>query len=274
MIQRILTAVCLIGLVFASVAFFPGPVFLLLGSLLLVLSLKEFRNLAKGFGLSLFSPTLCLVPALPWIWVYLPVWIPAFLVFSVLLLLFWSVLKHENLPTSLPSIASSVFLLLYLGVPIAILCSYHPSYAGELSTLPWELGVILLTVWLSDSGAYFVGKAFGRHKVTPRISPNKSLEGFLAGFLVPVLVVPFIAMYLVPGRSFLFFVVAVSVTTAASIFGDLFESQLKRGAGTKDSSHLLPGHGGILDRIDSLLTAVPAYHLVVILQAKLAILIF
>ncbi len=135
-----------------------------------------------------------------------------------------------------------------------------------------ELGLIFLLssmalVWIADIGAYFVGKAFGKHKLAVQISPGKSIEGAIGGLLL-CYVYAFLCVYFLPFESTLFgawairfgwvpMFLMVTVLTAFSIFGDLFESQLKRLAGVKDSSHLLPGHGGVLDRVDALIPAMP-----------------
>jgi phosphatidate cytidylyltransferase len=135
-----------------------------------------------------------------------------------------------------------------------------------------ELGLVFLLttmalVWVADIGAYFVGKAFGKRKLAAQISPGKSIEGALGG-LVLCYAYAFICIYFLPFESTLFgawairfgwipMLIMVTVLTAFSIFGDLFESQLKRLAGVKDSSHLLPGHGGVLDRVDALIPTMP-----------------
>lgn len=135
-----------------------------------------------------------------------------------------------------------------------------------------ELGLIFLLtsialVWVADIGAYFVGKAFGKHKLAIHISPGKSVEGAVGGLLLCYLYAFLCVVYLPLGDS-LFgawairfgwvpMFLMVTVLAAFSIFGDLFESQLKRLAGVKDSSFLLPGHGGVLDRIDALLPTMP-----------------
>ncbi|QWE05001.1 phosphatidate cytidylyltransferase [Polynucleobacter sp. JS-JIR-II-50] len=135
-----------------------------------------------------------------------------------------------------------------------------------------ELGLIFLLssmalVWVADIGAYFVGKAFGKHKLAVQISPGKSIEGAVGGLML-CYVYAFLCVYFLPFESTLFgawairfgwvpMFLMVTVLTAFSIFGDLFESQLKRLAGVKDSSHLLPGHGGVLDRVDALIPAMP-----------------
>lgn len=135
-----------------------------------------------------------------------------------------------------------------------------------------ELGLSFLLssialVWVADIGAYFIGKAFGKHKLAVQISPGKSIEGAIGG-LILCYVYAFLCVYFLSFESTLFgawairfgwvpMFLMVTVLTAFSIFGDLFESQLKRLAGVKDSSGLLPGHGGVLDRVDALIPTMP-----------------
>jgi phosphatidate cytidylyltransferase len=135
-----------------------------------------------------------------------------------------------------------------------------------------ELGLVFLLssmalVWVADIGAYFIGKAFGKHKLAAQISPGKSIEGAIGGLVLCYLYALLCVVYLPLGDT-LFgawairfgwvpMFLMVTVLAAFSVFGDLFESQLKRLAGVKDSSHLLPGHGGVLDRVDALIPTMP-----------------
>ena len=135
-----------------------------------------------------------------------------------------------------------------------------------------ELGLVFLLstialVWVADIGAYFIGKAFGKRKLAVQISPGKSVEGAIGG-LILCYGYALVCAFSLPFESTLFgawairfgwapMLLIVTVLTAFSIFGDLFESQLKRLAGVKDSSHLLPGHGGVLDRVDALIPTMP-----------------
>ena len=101
--------------------------------------------------------------------------------------------------------------------------------------------------------AYFVGSAIGAHKLAPRISPSKSVEGFFGGIVGSVIVWVIMALFLVPDLDLALAVACGLVVGIASVVGDLFESRLKRGVGVKDSGNLIPGHGGLLDRSDSML---------------------
>ena len=126
----------------------------------------------------------------------------------------------------------------------------------------WLL-VALMTVWAADTGAYFAGRAFGKHKLAPRISPNKTIEGLVGGLVLAVIVGMAVASFTgIPITSLPAVALLCAVTVLFSAVGDLFESLLKRHAGAKDSSDLIPGHGGILDRADSVLAALPVFALV------------
>lgn len=172
---------------------------------------------------------------------------------------FVAILKYkQQLDNSPQAVAASKFLIgLIVLVPAWwALVSLHQkdSYAG------WFLYLFLL-VWFADTGAYFAGKFFGKHKLAPLISPGKTIEG-LAGGLAAVLLLSCAWLFIYPVESKqLTFVVLSLVTALFSVVGDLFESLLKRQAKVKDSSALLPGHGGILDRVDSVLAAAPIFVL-------------
>ena len=120
-------------------------------------------------------------------------------------------------------------------------------------------------IWLNDTGAYCTGSLLGRHKMFPRVSPKKSWEGFAGGLLFCVAAAVGAWCFGIQGWDLWQWLVAGAVACAASTYGDLFESLLKRNAGIKDSGNLIPGHGGILDRIDSLLMVAPAFMLLVLL---------
>lgn len=134
-------------------------------------------------------------------------------------------------------------------------------YLWQLSA--WWLMYVFLLVWCADSGAYFVGRKLGRRKMAPNVSPNKSMEGLAGGLVTGLLVVIVISVFKLQltGVALVAFVALSAVTILASVLGDLFESMLKRRAKVKDSGTILPGHGGILDRIDSLLSATPIFAL-------------
>lgn len=126
----------------------------------------------------------------------------------------------------------------------------------------WWLLTALAVVWAADSGAYFAGRKFGMLKLAPRVSPNKTVEGLIGGAVAGVAVGVGLSLLAGATAAQLPWVALVSlVAVLFSVVGDLFESLLKRHVGVKDSGHLIPGHGGVLDRIDGVLAALPAFAL-------------
>ena len=124
----------------------------------------------------------------------------------------------------------------------------------------WLMIYLLTLVWVADIGAYFSGRRYGRHKLAPGISPGKTWEGVAGGLVLNALWISLVFLLSDGwGISYLSFLVLGLITSAISVVGDLYESILKREAGLKDSGKLLPGHGGVLDRIDSIIAATPVF---------------
>jgi phosphatidate cytidylyltransferase len=126
---------------------------------------------------------------------------------------------------------------------------------------PYILLFLLVLIWIADSGAYFTGMRWGKRKLAPIISPGKSWEGVLGGLFGALLCGVFLALYYQDKSGALWLIPISLITVAMSVVGDLFESTLKRRMDVKDSGSLLPGHGGVLDRIDSLIAAAPVFVL-------------
>jgi phosphatidate cytidylyltransferase len=124
----------------------------------------------------------------------------------------------------------------------------------------WLILAVMVLVWVADVGAYFAGRTFGKHKLAPRVSPGKSWEGLVGGLLASLLVALIVGVVRGwPSRELVFGLCGAGLVVLVSVVGDLTESMFKRQVGIKDSSNLLPGHGGVLDRIDSLTAAVPVF---------------
>jgi len=140
-----------------------------------------------------------------------------------------------------------------------------PAWQGLVQLKQWPQAngliiAVMVLVWGADIGAYFAGKAFGKRKLAPRVSPGKSWEGFFGGLAASLLITLAVGLQQGWSTSGLLLALAGAVlVVAASVIGDLTESMFKRQSGIKDSSNLLPGHGGVLDRIDSLTAAIPLF---------------
>lgn len=130
---------------------------------------------------------------------------------------------------------------------------------------PWVLLMLMALVWVADIGAYFAGRRFGKNKLAPSISPGKTWEG-VAGGMLGVSIYVLIIWYVIPFAALPFILLAAWWWTGLAVIGDLFESAIKRQAGVKDSGALLPGHGGLLDRIDALTSTLPLATMVILLQ--------
>ena len=156
---------------------------------------------------------------------------------------------------SIHDAATDVIAPVYVGLPLGMLVGVHVM-AGWRATL-----LLIGTIIVSDSAQYYTGRAFGRRPLAPTISPKKTVEGAIGGVVFGVAFMAAVSfLVLPPVASLASRIVVAAIVVALGILGDLFESRLKREAGVKDSSSLIPGHGGILDRIDALLFATPAFY--------------
>lgn len=263
--QRILTAIVLVPLVLLLIFFSPRQPLLLMGAVLVVavLALWEYLGLADAMGAKTPRGTTvaCLVILLAAVFRRPDLTAPV--MGALALALFIVCAFRSPMSRVLPDTAYSVFGLLYVGMAMATLYLISTQDNG-----PSLLLFLFLVVWTGDIAALYVGRSLGRRKLAPALSPNKTWEGSLASVGGSVL----IAVGLVwlagalaersidalnyPGSILHWIGLAVLLNVAAQV-GDLVESAIKRGAGVKDSGHLLPGHGGMLDRIDALLLAAP-----------------
>jgi phosphatidate cytidylyltransferase len=159
-------------------------------------------------------------------------------------------------PNALASVSASLFPALYLGLPVGALVAVR-RIGG-----PRALFLLMLTIIVSDSMQYYTGRLLGRHPLAPIVSPKKTVEGALGGFVFGTAAFAIIGAWWLPQIPTGLRVGLGLTIVALGIAGDLFESMLKRSANVKDSSSLIPGHGGILDRIDALLFAAPVYYIV------------
>lgn len=248
--SRVVTALGLIAVALYLVFWSHPYVFLAAAALMSLLCYREFSDLVVGHGIrkpGVFGLAAGLIILL---------WPQQSLIGITLLTLIafsWA-LRFDNLRDVLPQVACSLLSAFYAFAP------WH--YAVELRHLSVHLVFFALSLnWAGDSVAYYVGRTIGKHRLAPIVSPKKSWEGAIASVAGSVIVgliylghfTPFIPLWKIA--------IVGALANIAGQFGDLAESSIKRGAGVKDSGNLLPGHGGMLDRVDSSLFALPVAYL-------------
>lgn len=260
---RILSGTVLIVLTVAAVWYAPAWLFLLIALLLVVLGCHEYAGLARASGLSIPATASALAAALTcasfageafggaaWIPLDL-VLMTAFVTLGALTLASW-----DGGHGAVATVSAALLPSFYLGLPVGAMLAVRERGG------PAPLFLLMLTVIVSDSAQYFVGRALGRRPLAPRVSPKKTVEGAYGGFFFGALLFVVAGAWWLPGVPMLLRVLLGVTVVALGIAGDLFESMLKRSAGVKDSSALIPGHGGVLDRIDALLFTAPVYYVV------------
>lgn len=164
-------------------------------------------------------------------------------------------------PTTLGEVASNLLAVVYVGLSIGSMVSLRATPPDAVGRM-WVF-FLLAVVMLGDTAAYYTGSAVGKHALAPKISPKKTIEGLMGGLIVSVVAAAIAAEFLIPDFDWMRGACVGFGLAWLGVVGDLFESLLKRSAGVKDTSSIFPGHGGILDRIDSLLFAAPALLLYV-----------
>lgn len=257
LLKRILTAAALILIVVWVLATDLPYIFPVFTALVLLLSAWEWAGLADlhsnihksgylifvvfCFGIMLFLPVvlnLCFVILL-WAWMFVAV-------------LFYA---NQKAPLAL----NQAKLRLIIGAPVLVIAWLAMNILRQqIEGFNWTLYLLTL-VWITDSAAYFIGKRWGKRPLAKSVSPNKTWEGAIGGvsaaLIYTAVVLPWLPIYWQPWRLF----PIVFITVIFAVMGDLVESLFKRMANVKDSGHLLPGHGGILDRVDGLIAAVPLF---------------
>ena len=286
MIKRVATAVVLIPLVLLLVLKAPLFLLALVAGVIALLAIAEFLKLVTHYGVQPLGPATHVFVALFFVFVIIvstnrtPLVETTAILYGLALaaalapFVFLTVaMRRADLASGYPAAAASTFAFAYIAIPMALLVAIRQQPAGAIWTI-----YTLLAVWAGDIFAYFVGKSLGRHRMSPEISPKKTWEGAVASILASVIVgmlwfqhaagisAVLLRVGLIERRDGMFglqqphlwpiILLSVVVNIAAQL-GDLVESLIKRGAGVKDSGTILPGHGGMLDRIDAMLFAVP-----------------
>jgi len=279
--KRVLTAVALIPVVLLIVFKAPWPVFDFVVAAIVILTLREYLDVTDAYGIKPFRWITYLASMLVvlgfilynfrWMGWWLPTAAFSAIALSYLLVLIFGVpaVFRRDMKMIVPASAMSAFGVFYIAFSLGLLIRLRHMPQSEYLII-----FILFSVWGGDIAAYYIGKNFGRHKLAPVVSPNKSWEGAIASVIASIgiaVVVFYFRQYinalfmhepdpdvLDPVPLGTLYVAGLGLlSNIAAQFGDLFESALKRGAGVKDSGTLLPGHGGMLDRIDALLFAIP-----------------
>jgi phosphatidate cytidylyltransferase len=283
--KRVATAAVLIPIVLVLVLRAPVPLLAAVVAAVAVLTLREYVDLVRHYNVEPFRVPLYVVVLLAFAALaaqtgsdYLIATTQmlfgiAVAVVAVASLFLALAMRRAPLATGFPAAAAATFGFLYVAIPLAMLVQLRQQGSGAFLIL-----YILIVVWMGDTAAYYTGRALGRHKLAPRVSSGKTWEGTVGSFAGAIVCGTLVFAYSRPISSGLisagllttaqaylppqmpplwhFAALSAAINIAAQI-GDLAESLLKRGAGVKDSGTILPGHGGMLDRIDALLFAAP-----------------
>ena len=252
---RIGSAAVLLSIVIGTIWFLPPVATLVLAAVAAPLAFVEYSRLAEALGARVprvitAAAVIATCVAVGSLVIPLEVVLmSAFIAIAAL-----AVAIGTPGPAVLRDLAASVFPLLYIGLPIGSLAAVRLVGGRE------ALMLLVVTIVVSDSAQYYTGRAIGRRPLAPAISPKKTIEGAAGGVVLGTAAMTSGGALLFPAASPVILVLASAAVVVLGIVGDLFESLLKRSANVKDSSQLIPGHGGVLDRIDSWLFAGPVYY--------------
>ncbi len=258
---RTLSGILFVLIIVGSILLSPYA-FLVVFALLTVGSLFEFHRLTNmqehvdvNKYLAMLGGAILFISSFLYVFV-----LQSYLIFFVyalfIMLVFFSELfLQKNNP--IHNIAYFLFGQIFIALPFSIL-NFILYITNAFN--PWLLIAMFALIWLYDSGAYLVGVSIGKHKMFPRISPKKSWEGFVGGVVVALLSGYFCSI-LLKEISLIYWLLFALIVVIAGTFGDFFESLIKRKIGIKDSGTIMPGHGGLLDRFDSMLFVAPAIYM-------------
>lgn len=253
--KRIATAVVLIPSVLYLIFFLDTHYFKIAMTIVLILGAWEWCRL---IGIKEIPAQAVYISSLVLI-AFLSLYIPSFIIY-LLAAAWWlfAIYLVATYPNSEDLWRNNIIIKALIGAAILL-----PTWLGTVELQadnPWKMMFIFVLVWAADIGAYFAGRKFGKRKLAPNVSPGKSIEGVFGGLLVSLVIALLFKNFVgLENLSLLSAAIIFSLMVLFSILGDLSESLFKRASGVKDSSQLLPGHGGILDRIDSLTAAVPMF---------------
>jgi phosphatidate cytidylyltransferase len=246
---RFASGIALAAVALAAILFLPIVALRVVACLVAALAAYEYLEIVD-------SPMRAIVLAVALCWVSSDLTMPASQLLLMMALL-WVTAEVLVANHSIAQATSGVFGAVYVGMPLGMLVAIQ-TLQGSVATL-----LLIGTIVVSDSAQYYVGRMLGRRPLAPSISPKKTIEGAIGGFVCGTAFMMVVGAQMLPPVGYGPLLVLSLLVVGLGICGDLFESRLKRTAGVKDSSSLIPGHGGVLDRIDALLFAVPPFYLFV-----------
>jgi phosphatidate cytidylyltransferase len=284
---RVLSALVLLPVVVGTIWFLSAGATFLLAAVAAVFGFVEYRAIARGLGVSVSGG----VGGVAVVLVCFAMWAAdsasdfsmngetnlapnlVYLVLMTALIVVGSTSIARGRPGAgvLADAAATLFAPIYIGLPLGALAAVRGDVGalGARSNIAWDtvdgrwvLLLLLIVIVVSDSAQYYTGRAVGRRPLAPTISPKKTVEGAIGGVVFGTIAMTFAGRYIFASPLWMLALVGAAISLLG-IVGDLFESLLKRSAGVKDSSNLIPGHGGVLDRIDSWLFAAPVYYIFV-----------
>ena len=259
---RVISGALLLVAVVIALWLLPPVVLLAIAAVVALLAFREYVDIAARSGVRVSRPAGAAAVAVACVAVGMPGLPVEAAIAGITLALAALALGATTTPApgtagTLQTAAISVFAALYIGLPL-----------GLLSATRWLLGreaalLLIFTVAVSDTFQYYSGRWFGRRPLAPVVSPKKTIEGAAGGFVGAALSLAIVGHWWLPHMPPLWRVILGLALAGVGIVGDLFESSLKRSVGMKDASSVIPGHGGVLDRIDALLFAAPVYYVFV-----------
>jgi phosphatidate cytidylyltransferase len=256
---RVVSGVVLAAVFFALIWFTNSTVLLVVALGVAGLAVHEYVRLFRALGAAIpavpiFASTWAVVANVAFAKVPLEI----LLAVVVIVVAIWVMagLQPSGFAAAAAGAAAGVMAAVYIGIGLGALVAVYV-WGGRGAVM-----LLMATIVVSDTAQYYAGRTFGRRPLAPKLSPKKTIEGAIGGFVIAPAFLVLSAYYFVPAATNqLSLIVLALALVVAGIAGDLFESTIKRAAGVKDSSALIPGHGGVLDRIDALLFAAPIFYL-------------
>jgi len=282
-VTRVLSALVLLPVVIGTIWFLPAKATFVLAAIAAVLAFTEYRTIAKALGADvpgLIGGTAVVLVCLAMFTgnsvsdnimngqvFVLPNEVYLILMAALIVVGALAVGRGRPGPAVLADAAATLFAPVYLGLPLGALAALRALGSSSAEAVISNSGrivvlLLLAVIVVSDSAQYYCGRAFGRRPLAPAISPKKTIEGAIGGAVFGTAATAVGGFYVFGSPIWILILLGLAISLLGMI-GDLFESLLKRSAGVKDSSQLIPGHGGVLDRIDSWLFAAPVYYVFV-----------